>query len=782
MAIIGKIRSKSSWIVGILGLALLAFTFDLWKDVFLGWFGKEEKSIGMIYGEKVSATDYENLKRYQDQRFELFNGRPPQGAESDFWNDEAWTRFTDSIIINKECEALSIKVSENELSSYFNGSMGFEILPEIVTEEVDLNSTNSELKNRPQFVIPPLFKNPQTQSYTAESINQGRETIKKLQNDKTERGIKIWSIFENEYKQFRLKEKYLQLISQGIFVSDLEIEDRVNSNSKEKNITYIKRTLNDIPDNRVSVSEDEMRSFYESHRYEADYLNTEDIRQITYVKIPINPSPLDTVEYTNEMKELKINWKNAISDSSFVIRNTERPFYFNDDRLTVVPEKSEKVEIGYQSLPSEMFSKFDNVSKDSIVGPYFSQNSINISKVKGYRSSSMKIKRIQIKTEGLDSISKEAKLNLVQDTIMKKINRSNFGEFAVKYSDDQQSKSDSGLIKLPMKGNKFSEELIGADLLVMGIDQKTVDVCENIELGKPKFVETSAGIDIIMVLERSSEKWPMLLTISKTFMPSKSTYEKMEDLSYDLLTKIQESVSAEEDPNNKGRVFESTVRNSSYVPLKLSITNNEINYTKSSQLYNFEESNTTNNFIELAFSSDYVGALNEYPMMDGENYIFGMLSNIVEKGSKSFEDVKNQIEKEIINEKKSKLIAAELIKSGESIEEMSSYMDSLGIKFESKTTTVTQRDFIESKSKVLGVAFSGLANNDISLPIIGGDGVYVLKINDSGENLEKAKYAEEQLRLIQEGQNGLSKMILESLRKKADISDNRIFQNLGIQN
>ena len=127
----GNISSKFSLIVGILGLALLAFTFDLWKDVFLGWFGKEEKAIGMIYGENVEVLEFDAIKRYHDQRFEILNGRPAQGNEVDFWNDEAWTRFTDSIIIGKESEALSLNVSEIELEAYFNSKMGFDALPDI---------------------------------------------------------------------------------------------------------------------------------------------------------------------------------------------------------------------------------------------------------------------------------------------------------------------------------------------------------------------------------------------------------------------------------------------------------------------------------------------------------------------------------------------------------------------------------------------------------------------------------------------------------------------------
>ncbi|MFM7758744.1 MAG: SurA N-terminal domain-containing protein, partial [Crocinitomicaceae bacterium] len=198
MAIIGKIRSKSGWIVAVLGLALLTFTFDLWKDVFLGWFGKTPTSIGTVYGEDVDGIKFDALRRYQDERFQLLTGRAPQEKEVEFWYDEAWRRFTDSIVLSKEFEALGIHVSENELNAYFNATNGFKGLPDLVSLE-----GNPHSNGQPQQIIPSVFKDNSTGQYTPQSIAQGKEVIKKLKADKTANGQKLWAIFENEYKQLR---------------------------------------------------------------------------------------------------------------------------------------------------------------------------------------------------------------------------------------------------------------------------------------------------------------------------------------------------------------------------------------------------------------------------------------------------------------------------------------------------------------------------------------------------------------------------------------------------
>ena len=66
MAIIGKIREKSGLLVGIVGLALLAFVLGDYQSMF----GRSEGKygIGLVYGKKVNIENYSNLSfRVQEQ-------------------------------------------------------------------------------------------------------------------------------------------------------------------------------------------------------------------------------------------------------------------------------------------------------------------------------------------------------------------------------------------------------------------------------------------------------------------------------------------------------------------------------------------------------------------------------------------------------------------------------------------------------------------------------------------------------------------------------------------
>ncbi|MBM3161670.1 MAG: SurA N-terminal domain-containing protein, partial [Bacteroidetes bacterium] len=365
MAIIGKIRSKSGWIVSILGLALLAFTFDVWKDLLPTSCNKKMGMIaGTVNGEDVDMEKFEALRRYQDIRYRFITGlfigkaQSPVGKEAEFWYDEAWRRFTDSIVLAKEFEALGIHVSEKELNAYFNATNGFKGLPDLVSLE-----GNPQRNGQPQQIIPSVFKDYSTGTYTQQSIAQGKDSIKNWKaNDE-----KFWEIVENDYKQFRAREKYMQLLTQGIYTTKIELEDRVESKSTTKNISYLVKKFDEIPNEQVKPSESELKAYYELHKNDVKYSVLKASREIRYVAINIVPSAKDSSVFNSEIAKIKEAWAKAKSDSTFVMQNSDSIFYFNDKRATAVPEENEKAQMGYQTFPAGYDAIFKTAKTTSIV-------------------------------------------------------------------------------------------------------------------------------------------------------------------------------------------------------------------------------------------------------------------------------------------------------------------------------------------------------------------------------------------------------------------------------
>jgi peptidyl-prolyl cis-trans isomerase D len=132
MAIIGKIREKSGLLVGIVGLALLAFVLGDYQSMFGNSEGKY--GIGLVYGEKVNSENYAGLSsRVQEQdRSQAAQEQKEFGdAEMVGASDKAWNFMVDSILLNKEYEALGISVSDKEFNAYLLATNGFPVLQDL---------------------------------------------------------------------------------------------------------------------------------------------------------------------------------------------------------------------------------------------------------------------------------------------------------------------------------------------------------------------------------------------------------------------------------------------------------------------------------------------------------------------------------------------------------------------------------------------------------------------------------------------------------------------------
>lgn len=63
----------------------------------------------------------------------------------------------------------------------------------------------------------------------------------------------------------RLFTKYVGLVSKGIYVTDLEVEQGVNNANSLSNIAYILKEYSQIPDSTVTVPESDVRKYYKEH-------------------------------------------------------------------------------------------------------------------------------------------------------------------------------------------------------------------------------------------------------------------------------------------------------------------------------------------------------------------------------------------------------------------------------------------------------------------------------------------------------------------------------------
>jgi peptidyl-prolyl cis-trans isomerase D len=179
MALINTVRKHSGLLVGITAIGLILFLIG--GDVVrLGSVlsGKHKTDVGEVAGQKITLQAYQ--AQVKKLRRLLLDSTDEQEVLA---RDRAWQQLTTQIIYQKECDALGLMVSEDELVDMVQGE---HIHPELQI----------------------AFKNPETKQFDKQQLT---DYLKKLaQMPDTQQSQ--WQQFESEMATLRQREKFIQLM------------------------------------------------------------------------------------------------------------------------------------------------------------------------------------------------------------------------------------------------------------------------------------------------------------------------------------------------------------------------------------------------------------------------------------------------------------------------------------------------------------------------------------------------------------------------------------------
>ena len=247
MAIIGKIRDKSWLILIFIGLALLAFILTDYNS----WFGYKDNMVGYgsVNGENVDPRLYEKaVDNYKamDQNDYQRQGREYTQKDEQNSESKAWNAIVDSLLLRKEFDALGISVSDREFDAYLFGTNGFTVMPQIAQN----------------------FTDPATGLFSAQLLRNRVDELKKSSKPEDKMA---WEQTKISLSMQRLEEKYLQVLKQGVYVTNLEAKDQYVAQKRTKSISYVVKRFSEIPDTDIKITDKQLEDFYKEHKNEAKY-------------------------------------------------------------------------------------------------------------------------------------------------------------------------------------------------------------------------------------------------------------------------------------------------------------------------------------------------------------------------------------------------------------------------------------------------------------------------------------------------------------------------------
>lgn len=689
MAIIGKIREKSGLVMIIIGLGMVGFLFqDAASSLFNGG---GDTNVGEVGEVVISARDFDRKLNEFIARYEFQNG-PADAQVRESIREQVWNDIVRENLLVKEFNLLGINVSPKELDDMITGA-------------------------NPHPQIKQSFTDPKTNVFDP---NQVITFLKGLDNMPEDRRAQ-WLQFEDGLIQERIATKYNNMVTKGMFATSLMIKNAYVEQKENRSIKYVVKRYNTIPDSAITVSESDLKAYYETHKHE---FKQDASRSLEYVRFDVLPSTEDKRAINEQLKEIAKEFKETDDDSSFVAYNSDVPL--NNQYYT------------QENFLFEIDSSFFHAEKGTIYGPYEENNTYAIAKLAEikFAPDSVKARHILINATTPGDSTGFYKLDSLRTLIIS--NSADFGQLAKDNSDDVGSAVEGGDLGWFTEGTMV---------------KPFNDACFDGKKGDLVIVESQFGFHLIEVLDQSSlSKKVRLAKVALNVAPSSETYDK-----------IFAQVSAFYNENKTSEAFTTNLSKENSNHTKMEALNIKVS---DKTVAGIDDSRELVRWVFKAEKGD-VSA----PMQFDNIYIVAHLSEIKQDGFASLDQIKNEVELEVKKHKKAEQISKE-------IEGLLS-IDEIASKLEAQVTTANNINFaaysipgMGQEPKVIGVVSVIPAGKMTAKPIEGNTGVFVVLVENVTPAPETNDYSivKEQLNSVYAE---ISAGILDALKEKFGVVDQR---------
>ena len=471
MAVLGKIREKSFFLILVIGLALFAFVIS-------GALGtgnsnsNENVAIGIVNGKEIPLENFRYMVEQTERNFGLTT---MQAVEN------VWKQYIRNLVFEGQFEALGIDAGRDQIEQVVSSTES------IINDERFTNEAGFfDFGLFTDFII--QMKNTNPQAY--ESWKQQELSI-------------ISSAKENIY---------FDLIKSSIVVTPKEAEIFHHLENDNIDIEYVNYPYSNIPDTVFNISDKEIKNYIVKNK---DKYLREASRSIEYVSFFENATEKDIKDIRESLINLaedryEYNEVSKLTDTIVGFYNTK---LLNDFINRYSDEEFDSIYITKGKLPSDYAEILFNLNVGESFGPYKDINSFKISKLidkktnGSIRASHILISHNESKNKPLDVNRTKVEAKKLANNLLRQIlrNKSKFEILAEEFSDGP-SKSLGGDLGF------FTEDQI---------ESAFFDFANRNRVGKIGIVETSFGFHIVKIVDK--EDLVLLASLTKLIVPSEET-------------------------------------------------------------------------------------------------------------------------------------------------------------------------------------------------------------------------------------------------------------------
>lgn len=669
-----------------------------------------KQDVGEVNGEVLSAQDYQKMVDELSEVIKLTNGL--NSLTEDQLNnvkDQVWQSYVNNKLIAEQAKKLGLKVTDAEIQAIIE------------------QGTHPLLMQTP-------FRNPQTGMFDKDMLKKFLVDYANLDASKMpaqyveyyQKMGAFWKFVEKTLAESTLAQKYQNLVTKSLISNPVSAEDAFKARTEQSDLLLAGIPYSSINDSTIQVSDSEIKDRYNEKKEQFKQLvETRDIR---YIDVKVVPSDADRKAVEKEVTEYSNQLATTTSDFGTFIRSTGSSVNYSD------------VPVSKSVFPADIASRLDSTGVNEVYGPYYNQtdDSYNAFKVLAKVSSpdSIQFRQIQVYADT------EEKTKTLADSIYNALKGgADFAAVAKIYGQTGEatwvnSQSWEGA-ELDTDNSKFINTLLN----------QPVDELTNVNMGQANL--------ILQVMNKKSMQTKYKVAVVKRPVEfSKETY------------------------------------NAAYNKFSQFVAQNT---TIDSMVKNAEESGyTLTPRTDLSSAEHYVGGVRStrealkwifaakpgevsplYECGENDHLMVVALDKIHEAGYRDVNSVAEMLRSEIRRDKKADKLMAEM-KKYNSIAQVKGMKDAVSDSVKHVTFSAPAYISVTRASEpVIGAVASKTAVNQVSAPIKGNAGVYMIQVYAKDKGSEKFDAKQEEATLNNMAVRIVGSQLINDLYQKAKVEDKR---------
>ena len=657
------------------------------SDVFSAM-NQPDRNVATVNGAPIQQEEYQQVVKRVRERFQQQLGGTMNPQMQSRIRDRAYDQVVDQKLLEQEMTRLGISVTDSEVESMVFGENPHPLIRKQFADST--GQINYQLLQN-------MAQDPQRESQ--------------------------WLKIEEYLRRQRRQRKMTSLVQATIQVSEQDVENYHRRQNTSASARYVSLRYAQVPDDSVSVSESDLRSYYDNNKEDFKRERTATLKYATTSK---EATAEDSSNIASDLDELREDFATTESDSLFLLNNA------SDNDF------SSEYKTADQMNARVADSVYANPEPGRIVGPVFGGGQAHLIKIRDTRPAETQYahaRHILLKTDQADS-EKRDRLQALRDSI--ESGAASFAEMARRYSDDQSAAEggDLGWFAEGSMVDAFGDAVFGAEPGAL--------------IGP---IRSEFGYHLVRVEARASQAVQMA-DLAYNLTPSQATLSDKESTLGDLAYFAEENGNFREEAQ------------------RLDLTVQEVQVeTNQSSFPGIGESPALSRFLENASAGD-ISEVTEL----SDKFVVARVTDVTPEGHRSFSDVKSQIRPKVALQKKRE-VQGRRMERALSQNGFDALPNVLGTQMRTQSDVTYSTKTVPGlgrEPKFIGAVF-GLEVGETSGVVEGENAAFVVEVTEKNTPPPLTEQQRQQIRkqLLKQRRKQATSDWLSALKEDATIMDNR---------